>query len=476
MNYTDLDLVILKTLISEKKYALEFAAECEAKLFGSDVWIFANGVINYLKIYKELPTLRVLTEKTNNSKQIEYITALWNKLESINYDYKEYKHDLEKLKKRYAEKQILQAKDVLNKVEEDKIDLQKSVQDLQKTVQNIKSIEQNKAYDKKTLKEAIHHFTEEYKAKQKNPNLDRGISTGMSFLDYATDGGVRSSELFIICGESGGGKSLYLNNIGINIWRQDNTIDQESDFKKGYNVLYFSLEMPFNDCFNRVLANLANVPSKNIKNAKLTKEESLKVSKALKFIKNYPHEFEIVDVPRGATISSIENIYKEAKSRYNPDIVIIDYLGIMEADREDLDKEDWLKLEKISEKVHEFARVNTVGVITAMQLNRSKAKEVEEKIGLHRLARSNGVARNANVVIQIESRPQEQSYPDSYYWIIKNRNGMQGKGKMLKSYSCAKLIDCPIELDAENNIKDIDDISDEVEFIDFESTEQNSEE
>ena len=476
MNYTDLDLVILKTLISEKKHALEFASECEAKLFGSDVWIFANGVINYLKIYKELPTLRVLTEKTNNSKQIEYITALWNKLESINYDYKEYKHDLEKLKKRYAEKQILQAKDVLNKVEEDKIDLQKSVQDLQKTVQNIKSIEQNKAYDKKTLKEAIHHFTEEYKAKQKNPNLDRGISTCMSFLDYATDGGIRSSELFIICGESGGGKSLYLNNIGINIWRQDNNIDQESDFKKGYNVLYFSLEMPFNDCFNRVLANLANVPSKNIKNAKLTKEESLRVSKALKFIKNYPHEFEIVDVPRGATISSIENIYKEAKSRYNPDIVIIDYLGIMEADREDLDKEDWLKLEKISEKVHEFARVNTVGVITAMQLNRSKAKEVEEKIGLHRLARSNGVARNANVVIQIESRPQEQSYPDSYYWIIKNRNGMQGKGKMLKSYSCAKLIDCPIELDAENNIKDIDDISDEVEFIDFESTEQNSEE
>lgn len=466
MNYAELDLVILKTIISEKKYATEFASECEAKLFNPDVWMFANGVINYIKIYKELPTLRVLVEKSNNQKQIEYITDLWNKLQSIQYDYKEYKHDLTKLKKRYAEKQILQAKDTLNKIEDDKIDLQKSIGDLQKTVQNIKSIEHNKAYDKKTLKEAIHTFTEEYKAKQKNPLLDRGISTGMSFLDYATDGGIRDSELFIICGESGGGKSLYLNNIGVNIWKQDNTIDQESDFKKGYNVLYFSLEMPFNDCFNRVIANLANVPSKNIKNAKLTKEESLKVAKALKFIKNYPYEFEIVDVPRGATISNIENIYKEAKSRYNPDVVIIDYLGIMEADREDADKEDWLKLEKISEKVHEFARVNTVGVLTAMQLNRSKAKEVDEKIGLHRLARSNGVARNANVVIQIESRPQEQSYPDSYYWIIKNRNGMQGKGKMLKSYSCAKLIDCPLELDSDNNIKDIDDIS-EISDIDI---------
>ena len=81
--------------------------------------------------------------------------------------------------------------------------------------------------------------------------------------------------------------------------------------------------MPFNDCFNRVLANLANVPSKNIKNAKLTKEESLRVSKALKFIKNYPHEFEIVDVPRGATISSIENIYKDHQINRYSDFTLI---------------------------------------------------------------------------------------------------------------------------------------------------------
>lgn len=468
MNYTELDLNVLKAITTELKYAVEFVSECDTKLFNSDIWLFANTVFNYVKIYKELPTLRVLTEKvSNNESQVNYIKNVWSELEKSDYNIKEYKHDLEKLKKRYAERQILNIKDNLNKIEEDKIDFKKSAQELQKTVQNIKSIDQVKSYDRKTLKEAVSYFKEEYVAKQKDTTLDRGINTGMSFLDYATDGGIRKSELWIICGESGGGKSLYLNNMGINIWKQSNDINMESDFKKGYNVLYFSLEMPFKDCFNRVLSNLANVPSKNIKNAKLTKDEAIKVSKALKFIKNYPSQFEIIDVPRGATANSIEAIFRDVKSSYTPDVVIIDYLGIMEADRDDLDKEDWLKLEKIAEKVHEFCRANDIAVITAMQLNRSKAKETDEKIGLHRLARSNGVARNANVVVQIESRINEQQFGDSFYHIIKSRNGMLGKGKMLKSYANAKLIDCSMVVDDKNEFKDVDDISDDSSIEDL---------
>ena len=62
MNY-NLDLVILKTLINNKKHALDFANECDPKLFSPDVWNFANLVVGYVKTYKELPTLRVIVEK-----------------------------------------------------------------------------------------------------------------------------------------------------------------------------------------------------------------------------------------------------------------------------------------------------------------------------------------------------------------------------------------------------------------------------
>ena len=73
MSYSLLDLSILKVLTTNKTHAIEFANECDSKLFSPDVWNFANLVINYLKSYKELPTLRVLTEKLskgNNEKLI----------------------------------------------------------------------------------------------------------------------------------------------------------------------------------------------------------------------------------------------------------------------------------------------------------------------------------------------------------------------------------------------------------------------
>src|ERR1700727_2431081 len=106
-----LDLTILKTLISNKKHAIEFASEQDAKLFSPEAWNFANQVVSYLRTHKDLPTLRVLSEKLekgkSNEKLIESIKKTWEAVEKTPIDDKEYAHDLEKLKKRFGEKQIL---------------------------------------------------------------------------------------------------------------------------------------------------------------------------------------------------------------------------------------------------------------------------------------------------------------------------------------------------------------------------------
>src|ERR1700676_5529069 len=99
MSYPSIDLCILKTITSNKKHALDFVNEQDTKLFGSDIWNFANLVVGYIRTYKELPTLRVITEKLskgNNEKLIEKVTTVWNQLEKIEVNDKEYKHDLEK--------------------------------------------------------------------------------------------------------------------------------------------------------------------------------------------------------------------------------------------------------------------------------------------------------------------------------------------------------------------------------------------
>ena len=471
--FNDLDLVILKAITSNKKYGLDFAGEFDPtkqQFFSPEVWNFANLVVGYLKTYKELPTLRVLTEKLskgNNEKLIENVKKVWETLDRINYNDKEFKHDLEKMKRRFAENQISNAQSNLTKITEGTIDINKAVGEMQRTIQSIKSLSQTKAYDRKTLKEAVPIFREEYNAKMEDANFDQGIKSGYSYLDAVTDG-FRPGELILFGGESGAGKSMLLMNVAIQLWLQNNTLDTEDNkFGPGNNILYFSLEMPFKPCLNRVLARMSGNPSKLIRSAKLNQEEATKLKKALRFINRYPYEFEIVDIPRGATMESLELIYEDAKAHYTPQVIVIDYLGLM--DYEGADMDDWLKLGKISEKIHEFARVHNCIVLSAVQLNRAKGgKDIEDKIGLHRIGRSALIMQNANIAIQIETRPNEKQYPDMYYHVIKNRDGELGKGKLIKNLACGTLLDEKIEEDdTEFYERDPDDISEKIELLDI---------
>lgn len=470
MSFNILDLSLLKVLTTNKKIALDFANENDAKLFSPDIWNGANIIVNYLKTYKELPTLRVLTErltKGNNKSLIDHLTLIYEQLDQLKYNDNEYKHDLEKIKKRFAEKQILSMKEQLNKIDINNIDISKTLSDVQKATQNIKDLNQTKAYTKKTIKEYVPQFKEEYNAKIQNPEFDKGIYTGYSYLDSIT-GGLFPSEFLIIGAESSGGKSMLLMNMAIQMWLGKNNINTTDNFSEGQNILYFSLEMPFKPCLNRLLARLSGIPTRDIRDAKLNPEDATKLKKSLKFISKYPFQFEIVDVPRGATIESFQTIYEEARAIHNPKIIVIDYLGLMELSGAEANIDDWLKLGKISANCHEFARVNDVIVLSAVQLNRIKTggKDNEEKIGLHRVGRSAMIMHNANIALQILTRPQEKNFPTLEYHVIKCREGELGKGILLKNFKCASLLDSIIEEnDTQFTDRDVDDISASMDLI-----------
>ena len=47
MSYNELDLTVLKSIITNKKHGLDFASEHDPKIFSSEVWNFANVVVGY---------------------------------------------------------------------------------------------------------------------------------------------------------------------------------------------------------------------------------------------------------------------------------------------------------------------------------------------------------------------------------------------------------------------------------------------
>jgi replicative DNA helicase len=460
------DLQILKTLITDKKYANEFVNDYNEQLLDPDYWKIAKIIIPYIKLYKEPPTLNVILDRMvkSDDKAKASLTEAWNKIEAVEANPKEFRYNLDKLKRRSAEQEILNVKNILNQQEPGKVDIKSSLQELKKSIQQISDLDKKKTFTRKTIKDAVVQFKQTYKERKKNPAAQFGIKSGYSKLDEATSGFI-GGDLLVVAGESSTGKSLVLSNLAAQIYLQNNTIT-DREFTPGQDILYFSLEMPFESCFNRLLARLASVNSKKLRSAKLNAEEMARVKTALDFMEAYPHQFEIIDMPSGASIENIEAVYQDALSYSSPSVIVIDYLGLMAYDDDSMD--DWLKLGKIAEVTHEFARSNNVTVLSAVQLNRAKAssKDPEDLIGLHRIGRSALIATHVTHLLQIVKRPQEKQLKDMHLALIKNREGDCPDFKLLKDLKNSTVLDIEQTSDSGMEFFDEDDISEQFDALD----------
>ena len=454
MDFNELDLSILKTILNNRKYALDFANECGEKIFMPDIWRFAKLVIDYIKTYKEVPTRRVLIEKvgTKSGAFIEYINAVFLKLESFKYDEREYKHDLEKIKNRFSETLINGLRDNLSNTQ-GSVDLKKSVYDIQSALNNIKSVNQIRIYKDGSLRDYANDFLGLYNAKRENPEFGAGIRTGYTFIDYAV-GGLKPGELLLYAGITSSGKSLLLMNTAIQMWMGENNIEMTEHFKKGCDVLLFSLEMNYEDYMQRVLARLAMVPQRSIREATLTEDEQKRVSKAFRFIKLYPHSFRVIDLPRRATAETLELIINEQADKGDkPAVVVVDYMNLMTADV-GKDQSDWLIQAAISEQCHELARVKEIILLSAVQLNPKGEGAKDGSAGVKSFRRATQIADNADFIIAINTRKDEKQYPDFSCSFLKNRKGELIDGKLHKEMTCCALLDKKLDPNT-----DIDDIS-----------------
>ena len=475
--FQDQDLRVLKAITSDSRLALDFVNTHDAGVFLGDSKQVGKAICDYIKAYKTVPTKRVLIDKhKSNNALINQIESLFEILPSVDFNPNEYHYDLDKIKQNYAETKFNALKDDLRFHDKEGID--NTMGKMEQMLQDIKRIRQSgkRAYTQKSLDEFLPEFHEEYVAKINNPLLGQGVLSGYSYLDYVTNG-LQPAEMLIIGGETSSGKSMFLNNIAIQMWMQKNTISTESSqYQGGCNILYFSLEMPYKACFKRTLARLADVPMYGLRDSRLTKAETESLTLASRFIKRFSErgpKFEIVDIPRGVNVSQVEERYLEARQKFDPRypiVVFIDYLGLMEDDSADGD--DWLKLGKIAGKVHEFGRSYGVPVATAVQLNRptkSKTAEPGENIGVHRIGRSSLIMHHANIGVQIETRKDEWLRDTFLYHIIKNRDGELGKHEISKRFANAAIFDVPYTPPDRDDygsymsgFNDEDDISDQV--------------
>jgi replicative DNA helicase len=273
-----------------------------------------------------------------------------------------------------------------------------------------------------------------YKHLKEHPEDANLIKTGFKHIDQSIVGWGYGSEN-IVCGRKGDGKSVMLLNLGHALWKQ------------GINVIFYSLEIDKEQYERRWDARAALVSSRGLKSGSLTEEEERVFENYINCLEKQEDLFGnkvgsvyIVDCPQNVTpafiASKTEEIEKKTGVIYN--CVIIDYLGIMSSNNPTGVVRD--DLGAIALDLKRFAREQKKILITAVQLNRSGKKDMEQKNGhadTDGIAGSDQIADHADNVFVVRSLDEDTALVES----SKTRDGSTFSFHIQKNYDKMQMIE-----------------------------------
>lgn len=239
-------------------------------------------------------------------------------------------------------------------------------------------------------------------------NQDRvnGISSGFIGID-ANLGGLHNSDLIILAGRPGMGKSAIATNIATkaaNKIRLAHNKDREKH--KNNHIVIFSLEMSGEELAMRILCENAGFsPSKIRKGYNVGNKELEQIKEANEFISELPI---IIDDSPYMSISQIRQRTRKIKNNYGLAMIIIDYLQLLNADRKSNNSDNRVyEISEISRGLKNLAKEMNVPVIALSQLNR-KSEDRENPIPkLSDLRDSGSIEQDADIVMFI--------YREEYY-------------------------------------------------------------
>lgn len=191
-------------------------------------------------------------------------------------------------------------------------------------------------------------------------------STGWKAVDDKLYGGLNRGEITIFAGNSGMGKSLFLQNITLN-WAQ---------MKK--NIIYFTFELSEVLTSMRLDAMMTGMGTRDVVKNKETVHYVLKGKE-----ENYG-SIQIKYMPPGTTANDLRAYLKEYQIQMGvaPDGIAVDYLDLMHPKNKKINPSDmFIKDKYVTEELRALAAELGILCVTASQLNRSAVDEQMHDMG-----------------------------------------------------------------------------------------------
>ena len=218
-----------------------------------------------------------------------------------------------------------------------------------------------------------------------------GLATGFTDLDNMTSG-FQQSDLILIAARPSMGKTALVLNIAQHLVHKENRC-----------VAIFSLEMSKEQLTNRLFSMESHVDSQKIRTGSLTDQEW----EAL--IESASHLGEsrlIIDDTPAITPAQMRSKCRKYKMEYGVDMVIVDYLQLMESGTKKGDSKQQ-EIADISRALKTIARELQIPVVALSQLSRAVESRPTHRPMLSDLRESGAIEQDADVVMFI--------YRDDYY-------------------------------------------------------------
>ena len=188
-------------------------------------------------------------------------------------------------------------------------------------------------------------------------------STGWKTVDEKLYGGLNKGEITIFAGQSGAGKSLFLQNLAVN-WAE-----------AGLNVIYLSLELSEKLCSMRIDAMHTGYETREV--IRNIDDVSMRVRAAQMKSKG---NMQVKQLPNGCTANDIRAYIKEYEihKKVKVDAILVDYLDLMLPMSKKISAENlFVKDKYVAEELRNLAVELQIVCVSASQLNRGSYDEVE---------------------------------------------------------------------------------------------------
>jgi len=243
------------------------------------------------------------------------------------------------------------------------------------------------------------------------------LPTGFDELNRRT-GGFHGGELILIAGRPGMGKSSF----AVNIAEHVSITDKKT-------VAIFNLEMPKEQIVNRIICSQALVNSNKIRTGDITGEDWEKIGAIVNRVATAPM---YIDDTASITVSEIRAKCRRLKQTKNLELIVIDYLQLMQSSGRTESRQN--EIAEISRSLKILAKELNIPVIALSQLSRAAESRSDKRPMLSDLRESGAIEQDADMVMFL--------YRDEYYnpdtedknlaecIVAKNRSGETGMFKL----------------------------------------------